>query len=236
MQPSDPKQPAHAAQAASPHDAHLVLHNYFRSSSAYRVRIALGLKGLPFRYLSVHLNRDGGEQFQPAFSQRNPQQLVPVLSDGALDVSQSLAIIEYLDEVHPAAPLLPATAAGRARVRQLSLAMACDIHPLNNLRVLKYLSGSLGLDEASKSAWISHWHETGLTALEAELARDAQRGRFCVGDAPTMADCCLVPQLFAARRFGMDMAPFPTLLAIEAACLALPAFEQAHPARQPDSE
>ena len=216
--------------------AHLVLHNYFRSSSAYRVRIALGLKGLPFQYVSVHLNRAGGEQFQPAFSARNPQQLVPVLGDGTVDVSQSLAIIEYLDEVYPAMPLLPATAQGRARVRQLSLAMACDIHPLNNLRVLKYLTGPMGLDEAAKNAWISHWHGIGLAALEADLARDARRGRYCVGDTPTMADCCLVPQLFAARRFGLDTAPFPTLLAIEAACLELPAFEQAHPARQPDSE
>ena len=214
----------------------LELHNYFRSSSAYRVRIALGLKGLPFRYLPVHLNRGGGEQFQPAFSRRNPQQLVPVLTDGPLDVSQSLAIIEYLDEAYPAVPLLPATAPGRARVRQLSLAMACDIHPLNNLRVLKYLTGPMGLDEAARDAWIAHWHGIGLAALEADLARDAHRGRYCAGDTPTMADCCLVPQLFAARRFGMDLAPFPTLLAVEAACLDLPAFRQAHPALQPDSE
>jgi maleylpyruvate isomerase len=214
----------------------LVLHNYFRSSSAYRVRIALGLKGLPYEYLSVHLNRNGGEQFQPAFSARNPQQLVPVLSDGVLDIGQSLAIIEYLDETWPATPLLPATPGERARVRQLALAMACDIHPLNNLRVLKYLTGTMGLDEAAKNAWISHWHGIGLAALEADLVRDEQRGRYCVGDTPTMADCCLVPQLFAARRFGMDLAPFPTLLAIDAACEQLPAFQQAHPARQPDSE
>jgi maleylpyruvate isomerase len=214
----------------------LVLHNYFRSSSAYRVRIALGLKGLPYEYLSVHLNRNGGEQFQPAFSARNPQQLVPVLSDGVLDIGQSLAIIEYLDEAWPAAPLLPATPGERARVRQLALAMACDIHPLNNLRVLKYLTGPMGLDEAAKNAWISHWHRIGLAALEADLVRDEQRGRYCVGDTPTMADCCLVPQLFAARRFGMDLTPFPTLLAIDAACQELPAFQQAHPARQPDSE
>jgi maleylpyruvate isomerase len=214
----------------------LVLHNYFRSSSAYRVRIALGLKGLPYEYLSVHLNRNGGEQFQPAFSARNPQQLVPVLSDGVLDISQSLAIIEYLDDAWPAMPLLPATPGERARVRQLALAMACDIHPLNNLRVLKYITGTMGLDEAAKAAWISHWHGIGLAALEADLVRDEQRGRYCVGDTPTMADCCLVPQLFAARRFGMDLAPFPTLLAIDAACQQLPAFQQAHPARQPDSE
>lgn len=217
-------------------NSRLVLHNYFRSSSAYRVRIALGLKGLPFDYVSVHLNRDGGEQFQPAFSRRNPQQLVPVLSDGEFDVGQSLAIIEYLDEAYPDTPLLPSTAQARARVRQLSLAMACDIHPLNNLRVLKYLTGPMGLDEAAKGEWISHWHGIGLAALEADLARDAQRGRYCVGDTPTMADCCVVPQLFAARRFGMDLEPFPTLLAVEAACLTLPAFEQAHPGSQPDSE
>jgi maleylpyruvate isomerase len=214
----------------------LVLHNYFRSSSAYRVRIALGLKGLPYEYLSVHLNRNGGEQFQPVFSARNPQQLVPVLSDGVLDIGQSLAIIEYLDEAWPATPLLPATPGERARVRQLALSMACDIHPLNNLRVLKYLTGAMGLDETAKNAWISHWHGIGLAALEADLVRDEQRGRYCVGDTPTMADCCLVPQLFAARRFGMDLTPFPTLLAIDAACQELPAFQLAQPARQPDSE
>lgn len=217
-------------------DTGLVLHNYFRSSSAYRVRIALHLKGLPFTYAAVHLGRDGGEQFLPAFSARNPQQLVPVLSDGGVDISQSLAIIEYLDEMYPAPPLLPAAPRGRARVRQLALSMACDIHPLNNLRVLKYLAGPLGAGESAKAAWISHWHHTGLTALETELARDPGRGRFCVGDAPTMADCCLVPQLFAARRFGLDLSPFPTLLAIDAACQQLPAFELAHPGRQPDSE
>jgi maleylpyruvate isomerase len=214
----------------------LVLHNYFRSSSAYRVRIALHLKGLPFEYASVHLNRNGGEQFLPAFSDRNPHHLVPVLSDGDIDISQSLAIIEYLDETYRDVPLLPATPRERARVRQLSLAMACDIHPLNNLRVLKYLTGPLGLDEAAKTAWINHWHLAGLTALELDLAGNPHRGRFCVGDTPTMADCCLVPQLFAASRFGMDLTPFPTLRAIDAACQKISAFEQAHPARQPDSE
>jgi maleylpyruvate isomerase len=217
-------------------NSQIVLHNYFRSSSAYRVRIALHLKELPFEYASVHLNRNGGEQFQAAFSERNPQQLVPVLSDGDTDISQSLAIIEYLDEAYPDVSLLPATPRERARVRQLALAMACDIHPLNNLRVLKYLTGPLGADEAAKAAWIQHWHVTGLTALERDLARDARRGRFCVGDTPTLADCCLVPQLFAASRFGLDLTPFPTLRAIDAACQELPAFQLAHPARQPDSE
>jgi maleylpyruvate isomerase len=214
----------------------LVLHNYFRSSSAYRVRIALNLKGLPFDYRSVHLNRGGGEQFGAAFTAHNTQQLVPVLSSAEGDVAESLAIIEYLDETHPEVPLLGTTPFERARVRQLSLAMACNIHPLNNLRVLKYLTGPLGLDEGAKAAWIDHWHGLGLAALEADLARDPRRGTFCVGDTPTMADCCLVPQLFAARRFGMDLAPYPTLCAIEAACQALPAFQLAHPARQPDAE
>lgn len=214
----------------------MVLHNYFRSSSAYRVRIALHLKNLPFEYASVHLNRNGGEQFLPAFSSRNPHHLVPVLSDGDIDISQSLAIIEYLDETYRDRPLLPVAPRERARVRQLSLSMACDIHPLNNLRVLRYLSGPLGVDEAKKAAWINHWHFAGLTALELDLARDAHRGRFCVGDTPTMADCCLVPQLFSASRFGLDLAPFPTLHAIDSACQQLPGFQLAHPARQPDSE
>lgn len=217
-------------------EAKLVLHNYFRSSSAYRVRIALHLKTLQFEYVSVHLNRGGGEQFQPAFSDRNPQQLVPVLSDGNIDISQSLAIIEYLDETYPALPLLPAAPPERARVRQLSLSMACDIHPLNNLRVLRYLAGPLGASEAAKSAWIEHWHKTGLAALESELVRDKLRGQFCVGDTPTMADCCLVPQLFAAGRFGLDLGPYPTLVAIDAACQRIRAFQLAHPSRQPDSE
>jgi maleylpyruvate isomerase len=217
--------------------APLVLHNYFRSSSAYRVRIGLGLKGLGFEYLSVHLNRDGGAQFKAPFSALNPQQLVPVLSHDGADISQSLAILEYLDEEFPAtAPLLPERARDRAWVRQLALSIACDVHPLNNLRVLKYLSGTLGVDDAAKAAWIDHWHAGGLTALESELARDPRRGRFCFGDTPTIADCCLVPQLFNARRFGMDLAPFPTLQAIDAACQELPAFQAAHPARQPDSE
>lgn len=223
-------------EIAGKDDVQLALYNYFRSSSAYRVRIALNLKGLPYSYHSVHLNRGGGEQFGPDFTARNPQQLVPVLDDGRGQLGESLAIIEYLDETRPGTQLLPADPLERARVRQLSLAMACNIHPLNNLRVLKYLTGTLGIDEEAKLGWINHWHGLGLAALEADIAHDRQRGRFCVGDTPSMADCCLVPQLFAARRFGMDLSPFPTLLGIDAVCQELPAFQLAHPARQPDAE
>lgn len=212
------------------------LYNYFRSSSAYRVRIALNLKGLPYDYLPVHLNRAGGEQFMPAYTTLNPQQLVPLLDDGETRVGQSLAIIEYLDELYPSPPLLPAAAAERARARQLALAIACDIHPLNNLRVLKFLVGPMGLDEAAKAQWVAHWHRIGLEALERQLADAPRRGRFCIDDTPGLADCCLVPQLFNARRFGMDLAPYPVLTAIDEACQALPAFAQAHPQRQPDAE
>jgi maleylpyruvate isomerase len=213
-----------------------VLHNYFRSSSAYRVRIALNLKGLDYEYVSVHLNRNGGAQFSPEFSSLNPQHLVPVLSEAGLDISQSLAIIEYLDEQYPAVALLPGSPAQRAWVRQLALAISCDIHPLNNLRVLKYLTGPMEQTEAAKLAWIAHWTVAGLAALEAKLARAPQRGVFCLGDTPTLADCCLVPQLFAAQRFNVDLGPYPTLRAIDAACAQLPAFADAHPARQPDAE
>ena len=216
--------------------AERVLHNYFRSSSAYRVRIALNLKGLGYDYASVHLNRNGGEQFGAPFVALNPQQLVPVLSEQGINISQSLAIIEYLDEQHPQQPLLPGSAADRAYVRQLSLAMACDIHPLNNLRVLKYISGPMAQPDEVKQAWIEHWTVAGLDALEQELARAPQRGRFCFGDTPTMADCCLVPQLFNAQRFNIDLTPYPMLLAIDEQCQLLEAFVLAHPARQPDAE
>ena len=214
----------------------LVLHNYFRSSAAYRVRIAMNLKGLDYDYITVHLTREGGMQFKDSYTALNPQQLVPLLDDDGFQLSQSLAIIEYLDEKFPAIRLLPDSLQGRARVRQLTLAIACDIHPLQNLRVLKYLTGKLGLTEDDKAEWIKHWLELGLTTLEADLARAPTRGKFCFGDTPTVADCALVPQLFSAARFNVDTQPYPTLRSIYEACEALPEFAAAHPARQPDSE
>ncbi len=217
-------------------NAQRVLHNYFRSSSSYRVRIALNLKDLPYEYRPISLNRNGGEQFQPEFKSLNPQALVPVLSENGLDISQSLAILEYLEEKYPMSPLLPESIEDRAYVRQLSLAIACDIHPLNNLRVLKFLTGPLGLSEEAKGIWIKNWINTGLSALEAELARSPKRGRFCLGDMPTLADICLVPQIFNAQRFNVDLRVYPTLLAIDAECQKLPAFQNAHPGKQPDSE
>ncbi len=215
---------------------HLTLYSYFRSSAAYRVRIALNLKGLSYDYVPVHLLRDGGMQFAEPFSSMNPQRLVPLLEDSGFQVSQSLAIIEYLDEKFPQIPLMPVSAEGRARVRQIALSIACDIHPLQNLRVLKYLTGTLGLSEDGKLDWLRHWLGLGLQALETDLSRSATRGRFCFGDSPTLADCVLVPQMFSAGRFGVDLAPYPTLQAIHAACEALAPIAAAHPARQPDAE
>ena len=211
------------------------LYDYFRSSAAYRVRIALNLKGLTPERVFVHLRRNA--QRDDDYLALNPQGLVPALvgDDGAV-LTQSLAIVEYLEETHPAPPLLPPGASARARVRALALAIACDIHPLDNLRVLRYLVQTMGVTEEQKDAWYKYWIDVGLEALERQLARDAATGRFCHGDAPTLADVCLVPQLANARRVAMDLAPYPTLTRIEAACLALPAFAAAAPARQPDAE
>lgn len=212
------------------------VHTYYRSSASYRVRIALNLKGLAADPSYVHLSKNGGEQFGPAFDSLNPQHLLPVLEDDGLVLPQSLAIIEYLDETRPEAPLLPADPKGRARVRALSQAIAADSHPINNLRVLKYLSEQLGMSADQKNAWYRHWVALGLEALERQLAGHRATGRFCHGDTPTMADCCLVPQLYNARRFECDLSGYPTLLAIDARCAALPAFADALPDVQPDAD
>ena len=211
------------------------LYDYFRSSAAYRVRIALNLKGLTPERASIHLRH--GAQRGDDYLAVNPQGLVPSLVTDDGDVlTQSLSIIEWLDETHPQPSLLPMDAAGRARVRALALAIACDIHPLNNLRVLNYLTGTLGVSEAQKNGWYRYWCDVGLEALETQLARESATGAFCHGETPTIADICLVPQLANARRVDLDLAPYPTLLRIEAACNALPAFANAAPARQPDAE
>jgi maleylacetoacetate isomerase/maleylpyruvate isomerase len=208
------------------------LYNYFRSSASFRVRIALALKGLDYDYASVHLVKGGGQQFAAEFKAMNPAALVPVLDDDGTVLTQSLAIIEYLDETRPQPPLLPADAAGRARTR----AIACEIHPLNNLRVLGYLSKTLGVSEEEKSAWYRHWVETGLATVEAMLAGDPRTGSCCHGDMPTLADICLVPQIFNAQRFNARLDHVPTVMRIHEHCLTLPAFARSVPALQPDAE
>jgi maleylacetoacetate isomerase len=211
----------------------LELYTYYRSSAAYRVRIALHLKGLAYQPRFVHLLR--GEQQRPEHRALNPQGFVPVLVDGGRVLTQSLAIMEYLEERYPQPPLLPPDPWGRARVRALAQAIACDIHPLNNRRVLVYLEQSLGLGEDIRRRWVCHWIAEGLSALEVLLSQDAATGPYCHGDRPTLADACLVPQLYNARRFGCDLAPYPTLQAIAGRCEALPAFRAAAPERQPDA-
>ncbi|ARP82625.1 maleylacetoacetate isomerase [Bordetella genomosp. 8] len=211
------------------------LYSYFRSSAAYRVRIALNLKGLPYEYVPVHLVKDGGQQLKPEYTRLNPQALVPTLVDGDAVLTQSMAIIEYLDETHPQPPLLPDTPIARARVRALAQGIACDIHPLNNLRVLRYLKRELDLPDQARDTWYRHWVESGLLALERMLADSPDTGAFCHGDAPTLADACLVPQVYNARRLDCDLSAMPTIVRIDAACLALPAFAQAAPDAQPDA-
>ena len=210
------------------------LYSYFRSSAAYRVRIALNLKGLRYEYVGVHLRK--GEQRADSYRLINPLALVPALADDRGTFTQSLAIIEYLEERYPQPPLLPEAPEARARVRAIALAIACEIHPLDNLRVLQYLTRTLGVGEDAKNAWYRHWIDLGLSALEAQLATDAATGAFCHGATPTLADVCLVPQLANARRFEIPLEAYPTLLRIESACNALPAFAAAAPERQPDAE
>ncbi len=212
------------------------LYTYFRSSAAYRVRIALNLKGIGYDAVPVHLLRNGGEQHHAAYRAVNPGELLPALDVDGTVLTQSLAIVEYLEETHPFMPLLPQDALGRARVRALAQTIACDTHPLTNLRVLQHLKAELGVSEEAKTTWYRHWLAEGMRMLEAQLADSADTGRFCHGDTPTLADCCLVPQVFNANRFGVDLAPYPTIAAIDAACAGIEAFQAAHPARQPDAE
>ncbi|MDB5750634.1 MAG: putative maleylacetoacetate isomerase [Ramlibacter sp.] len=210
------------------------LHNYFRSSASFRVRIALELKGLPYEYVAVHLPK--GEHKQEQYAAVSASGLVPTLEtdDGAL-LGQSMAIIEYLDEQHPQPALLPGDAIGRAQVRALAQLVACEIHPLNNLRVLKYLVRDLKVEEEAKNAWYRHWVRVGLEAYERELQRLPQ-GNFSFGNAPTLADCCLVPQIFNGRRFDCDFTGLPrTMMAFEA-CMQLAAFQKAQPSNCPDNE
>jgi len=209
------------------------LHNYFRSSASFRVRIALALKGMPYEYHAVHLAK--GEQFQDAFTQLNSDALVPMLEIDGLRLTQSMAILEYLDETHPTPALLPPDAAGRARVRALSQTIACEIHPVNNLRILKYLSATLKVDEDTKNTWYRHWVELGLQAFEKQLAH-SPAGAYCHGDTPGMADCVLVPQIFNAKRFKVELGGFQRTMAVFDACMAMPAFQQAQPSACPDFE
>lgn len=210
------------------------LYSYFRSSAAWRVRIGLNLKSLPYDVIPVHLLKDGGQQHRDDYRRMNPSALVPTLVDGDLELGQSLAILEYLDETHPEPPLLPGSAAQRARVRALAQTIACDLHPLNNLRVLRYLKHDLDLGDAQRDDWYRHWVALGLQAFEALLVNSAQTGRFCHGDQPTLADVLLVPQVFNARRFHCPLDHLPTILRIDAACAELEAFQRAAPENQPD--
>ena len=208
------------------------LYTYFRSSAAFRVRIALNVKGLRYESLFVHLAK--GEHRRPEYAKVNPQGLLPTLElDDGIRLNQSLAIIEYLEDKCPRPPLLPSDAVGKARVRGLAALVACEIHPLNNLRVLQHLKRSLGQSEEQVNAWYRHWIADGLAKLEAQLDPNA---KFAYGDAPTMADCCLVPQIFNAKRYDCNLAPYPTTMRVFEQCMRLEAFDRAQPAKQPDAE
>ncbi|HEX7953450.1 MAG TPA: maleylacetoacetate isomerase [Burkholderiales bacterium] len=210
------------------------LYGYFRSSASYRVRIALALKGLDYQQSSIHLAKR--QQYAPEFSEISPQNLVPVLEHDGARLYQSLAIIDYLDETFPQPPLLPGDARGRSRVRSLALISACEIHPLNNTRVLAYLTDTLKLTDEQKNAWYAHWVTLGFTALEKRLATERDTGRFCHGDKPGLADIVLVPQVANANRYKVDLAPFPTIRRINEHCLELEPFRVAMPQNQPDAE
>jgi maleylpyruvate isomerase len=212
------------------------LYSYFRSSAAYRVRIALNLKGLPCEIAPVHLVRDGGQHLKPAYRALNPDATLPTLVDGGDVMTQSIAIIEYLEEMYPEPALLPGTPSDRAFIRSLALQVACEIHPVNNMRVLKYLKNELGVSDEARDAWYRHWVEAGFDSLEKRLAGDARVGAFCFGDSPTLADLCLVPQVFNARRFCVDVSRYPTIERIDALAGQIDAFHRAAPAQQSDAE
>lgn len=221
---------------ADANGAPLVLYGYWRSSASYRVRMALNLKGLDYEQRFVHLVRDGGQQYSAAYRELNPQGQVPTLVHGERVLTQSPAILEYIEETFPDPALLPGDAGGRARVRALAAVIACDTHPLNNLRVLKYLTGTLGIDEDSKLGWYRHWVAAGLDAFEAMLAQGDSTGDCCHGDAPTLADCCLLPQVYNARRFDCDESGWPTIRRICAHLETIAAIDRAAPEKQPDAE
>lgn len=214
--------------------APITLHGYYRSSASFRVRIALNLKGLTYRTVPHHLRR--GEQTLPDYRRINPQGLVPAMEIDGRILTQSLAILEYLDETRPEPPLLPKDAAGRARVRALAQVIACDVHPIDNLRVLNYLRGPLGQPDDAVARWYNHWIAEGFQTLEAALSTSGETGRFCHGDTVSLADICLVPQVINAKTYALDLSPFPTLKRIADAALALPAFERSLPANQEDAE
>lgn len=212
----------------------MILHGYYRSSASFRVRIALNLKGIAYSNTAWHLRH--GAHLEAAFGAISPHKLIPVLDDDGTLLTQSLAIIDYLDETHPAPPFLPVAPADRAHVRALAQSIACDIHPIDNLRVLKYLRAHFAADEQAIATWYNHWIATGFDGIEATLAAHAHRGRFCFGDAPGLADILLVPQVVNAGNYTLDMTPYPHISRIFEACMALPAFADAHPRAQADAE
>lgn len=212
------------------------LYSYYRSSCAYRVRLALAYKGLSYTTHPVHLVRNGGEQHKPEYAELNPQEQVPTLVDGDFVLTQSMAIMEYLEEKHPLPPILPADIKQRAYVRQISLIMVADIHPINNLKILQHLSTDLGLSQSQKNDWYAKWIVQGFTATEKLLERSAYRtSAFVCGDQPTMADFCLIPQVYNAARYEINLEAFPIIRAINDHCLTLPFFDDASPEKQPDT-